>query len=465
MLDRQIVQFAQQVASQSPEQNSAKKQVGAVLPHNLMVRQWHLDADAATGAGYVSHPQQFRIPADLPTGFSTVQLKAGADTASLRVYTLRDAQTQVQVAAPLAESDMLSRELAEALVLPVSLILLFFMVVFRWRMRQALQPLQRLHEDIALRKQGWKEGLTEEDQPVELAAPVQAINQLVQQLLKNLELQQHFIADAAHELRTPLTALRLQLQNLQQTLAPEQQAEGAESLEEMGRGIARATRLVEQLLQLARVQHHSQAYQAEVIDIVPLVRSTMAELSWAASGANMEMAYEGPERVLVSAYPFALRILLENLLHNAFKYGLSGSVVQVCLFSQMPDEDQGIAKAVKLPKSGKNGKTAPVALTALQLSEATTGEAPEYYWALQVRNEGTGIAAVWYPRLFERFFRLSEHQSLPGSGLGLPIVREIARLHGSEVYVAPLHEGRELPGFCIGVRLPAVVNTRIGERE
>ena len=455
VLDRQLQQFAHLMVVHDLVDDS-KDQDGEnpVLPRNLMVRQWRIGA----ALGYVSHPEQFKIPFDLPVGFSTVKVQTAGIDSHLRVYALKSGKSMIQVAAPLAERDMLSRELAEALILPVIIILLFFMGIFRWRMRRALQPLQLLHQDIAQHKNSWKEGLNEAAQPLELAAPVQAINQLVRQLLKNLELQQHFIADAAHELRTPLTALRLQLGNLQQGLDPAQQQTSAEALAEMGRGIARATRLVEQLLQLARLQHHSQSYQTEGVDIVPLIHKTLIDMAAPAAAANMELAYDGPDSALVQAFPFALRILLENLLNNAFKYGQNGTLVQVSL-ALAPTQDEFAAPEAALPAPAfhTDGKSTEVAPAPEPENEhALPTHLPPNTWLLSVKNEGDGIDPEWYPRVFERFFRMSEHQNLPGSGLGLPIVREIARLHGGEVFLAPLHEDAPAPGLLIGLTLCGV---------
>ena len=489
VLDRQLQQFAHLMVVHDlvgDSQNDDGQE--PVLPPNLMVRQWRLGASLA----YVSHPEQFKIPFDLPVGFSTVQVDTVGINSSLRVYTLLSGKSMIQVAAPLAERDMLSRELAEALILPVIAILLFFMGIFRWRMRRALTPLLLLDQDIAQHKNSWKEGLNEADQPLELAAPVQAINQLVRQLLKNLELQQHFIADAAHELRTPLTALRLQLGNLQQSLDPAQQQTSADALAEMGRGIARATRLVEQLLQLARLQHHSQSYQTEGLDIVPLIHKTLIDMAAPAAAAHMELAYDGPDSAVVQAFPFALRILLENLLNNALKYGQSGTLVQVCLELAPTGPDTAAATenldcamasdakssihantsspyglprrppvrndeltqslpSQELPQH--NPEQEPYQLPQPENEHALPACLPANTWLLSVKNEGDGIDAEWYPRVFERFFRMSEHQNLPGSGLGLPIVREIARLHGGEVFLAPLHPDAAAPGLVIGVTL------------
>ena len=444
VLDRQLQQFAHLMVVHDLASDSQEGADQPALPENLMVRQWRQGASTA----YVSHPEQFKIPFDLPQGFSTVQVKSAGSSTQMRVYALKSGKSMIQVAAPLAERDLLSRELGEALLLPVIVILLVFMGIFRWRMRKALDPLQRLHEDIAVRKNGWKQGLDEEGLPAELAAPVQAINQLVQRLFKNMELQQHFIADAAHELRTPLTALRLQLGNLQQSLSQDQQDESAESLQEMTRGINRATRLVEQLLQLARLQHQGQTYQAEAADIVPLIHKTMAELSGFAAAANMELAYEGPDHARAMVYPFALRILLENLLQNAFKYGQSGAVVQVCL--ELPERElaSDVAELWEAMHPVAQGQTQ---------SDHPDAAPQKHTWVLSITNEGSGIDPAWHPRIFERFFRLSEHQNLPGSGLGLPIVREIGRLHGSEVFLEAVHEGAEQPGLRIGLELPGAL--------
>jgi len=432
VMDQQLQQLAHLMVVHDLAGDSMADDDQLPMPHNLMVRQWRIGASTA----YVSHPEQFKIPFDLPQGYSTVQIKAAGMTSHLRVYTLEAAGSMIQVAAPLTERDTLSRELAETLIAPVILILLFFMGVFRWRMRQALAPLQRLHEEIAERKNGWKTPLDASVQPVELVAPVNAINQLVNQLLRNLQTQQHFIADAAHELRTPLTALRLQLGNLKQNIHTLEDAKPksaktsapliTESLSEMGMGIDRAARLVEQLLQLARLQHQGQAHHRERVDIVPLIRDTLAHMAYFSNRAQMELAYEGPSRAKAWVFAFSLRILLENLIQNACKYGQPGTTVTVRL---RRDDGQAAAGGV-------------------------VDEANLVGWSLEVCNEGAGIDPEWHERAFERFFRLSEHQNMPGSGLGLAIVREIALLHESEVQLRALHPDAAEPGLVVAMHLP-----------
>jgi len=125
-------------------------------------------------------------------------------------------------------------------------------------------------------------------------------------------------------------------------------------------------------------------------------------------------------------FAFSLRILLENLIQNACKYGQPGTTVTVRL---RRDDGQAAAGGV-------------------------VDEANLVGWSLEVCNEGAGIDPEWHERAFERFFRLSEHQNMPGSGLGLAIVREIALLHESEVQLRALHPDAAEPGLVVAMHLP-----------
>ncbi len=115
--------------------------------------------------------------------------------------------------------------------------------------------------------------------PRELDTIVGALNRLLERIRRLRVREKRFIADAAHELRTPLAVLDLHAQN---ALATEDPADRREALEELRRGVARATRLVTQLLTLARLEPEEEEQEASAriaSDLLVEVREALAELS------------------------------------------------------------------------------------------------------------------------------------------------------------------------------------------
>ncbi|VDZ58003.1 Sensor protein qseC [Serratia odorifera] len=208
--------------------------------------------------------------------------------------------------------------------------------------------------------------------------------------------ERRFTSDAAHELRSPLAALRVQTEVVQ--LAGDDVAMRERAVENLSVSIDRATRLVDQLLTLSRLDALPNLDGQAPVDWGQLVPATLAEQEHHAHQAGVTLRYQ-PQGAPSprSGDGLLLSLLVRNLLDNAVRYTPTGSAVTVTL------------------------------------------NAAE----LRVEDEGPGVTTQHLARLGERFYR-PPGQEQTGSGLGVSIVQRIADLHGLRVSFANRREG----GIC-----------------
>jgi two-component system sensor histidine kinase QseC len=223
--------------------------------------------------------------------------------------------------------------------------------------------------------------------PQELEPVAASLNRLLQQVNQLVDREKRFIADAAHELRTPLAVLRIHAQNAQQAGS---EADRDEALRQLLAGVDRTTRVVTQLLTLARLEPSAQQLRLGPLDKRRLTRDTLAELTPLAIARDQELTLEIDEHgdYSLTGDAASLATLLQNLVGNALTYTPSGGRIEVQLRST-PDK-----------------------------------------LIIEVADSGPGIAPELREQLFERFVRLGDGQ---GAGLGLSIVARIAELHGATV--------------------------------
>ena len=221
----------------------------------------------------------------------------------------------------------------------------------------------------------------------EIGHLIEVINALLDRLERASATERRFASDAAHELRTPLAVLRSGLEvALTRDRSPE---ENRAALENAHREVVALCRIAEELLMLARLNGEA-AIVREPVDlaaIVDEVSGTVEPLA-AAKGIELTAGVAGPLTIDGSATH--LRRLVINLVDNALKFTPSGGRVAVSLASE-------------------DGRA-----------------------VLRVADTGPGIEEKDLPLIFERFFR-GAHANSDGSGLGLSLCREIARLHGGQI--------------------------------
>jgi len=321
-----------------------------------------------------------------------------------RTYGVATRERVIQVAQPVEIRQRLAARAAWRSVQPLLVIAPFAALAIWWLAAQNLAPLDRLARELGKREARSLAPLPTTGLPDEVAPLASALNALLERLRSALDAQRAFVADAAHELRSPLTALKLQLELLRR----EGDAEGREAARAaLAEGIARASRLVEQLLALARAEPDAAA-PAECVDLVAIARQAVADTLPLAQSRSVgfELLETGP--AFVSGDELALGLLVRNLTDNAARYAPPGSRVEV----------------------------------------SVSGNATEVL--LQVDDSGPGIAEDERERVFDRFYRRADNGE-SGSGLGLAIVRSVALAHGASIAL-----GRApLGGLRVSVSFPA----------
>ncbi|WP_194791446.1 sensor histidine kinase [Pseudomonas sp. UFMG81] len=249
-----------------------------------------------------------------------------------------------------------------------------------------LQPLQNMARVIRGRHAESLEPLQLVPLPKELEPMQAAINRLLAQIDELLRREHRFIADAAHEMRTPLAILRLHAQNAQSTTSD---AERDKALAFLIGGVDRLTRVVNQLLTLARLEPRLAQRNWAPVDVAAVVAETLAELTPWILARGLEPSLEiveGDDHCL-SSDAGALGIALQNLVTNAVEHSTPGGQIRVTLRR----ERQALL--------------------------------------LEVEDEGPGIPPADLQRVFERFY---SKDAPNGAGLGLSIVGTIMdRLGGS----------------------------------
>ena len=316
----------------------------------------------------------------------------------------------IQVAQPERVRHERAVQAALRSVLPLLAVAPALALVIGWLVQRSLAPLQRLAEEVRARDSGSLQPLPEVDLPDEVLPLVQSLNALLDRLGAALAAQRHFVGDAAHELRSPLTALKLQVQVLRR--APDE-ATRDEAARALTAGVDRATRLVEQLLALARSEA-GPPRAASATPLAELVRQAMADVAPFADarGTTLELdVADGAEGATVPG-DGDVAVLARNLIDNAVRYSPPGGHVSVWVGADAAQ------------------RGAPV---------------------LQVDDDGPGIPAADREIVFDRFVRRDSAAGQTGSGLGLAIVRQVALRQGADVSLGESPAG----GLRVRVAWPA----------
>ncbi|HLS85359.1 MAG TPA: ATP-binding protein [Burkholderiales bacterium] len=350
------------------------------------------------------------LPADLPQtfaeGFRTIATAQGP----WRVFTHVAEEGIVQVGQPLETRDALARDVTFRALIPMALLIPLVALVTPWALRRGLRPLAETSRRVSDRDAARLDPLPDDNVPTELLPLVGQINALLARLSAQLDADRRFLADAAHELRSPVAALALQVQLAARAQTPPARAA---ALHELSRGIERARRLVQQLLDFARFEPGVTLEPFEELDLAALARATVGLYAARADerGVDLGADAEGPARLLGSEAE--LRSLIENLVDNALRYSPEGTSVTVAV------------------------------------------RRLEHDLELSVVDEGPGIPSAERTRVFERFYRVAGDPTA-GSGLGLSIVRAIVERHQGTIELGETHPGLPRPGLAVRVRFPAL---------
>jgi PAS domain S-box-containing protein len=232
--------------------------------------------------------------------------------------------------------------------------------------------------------------------------------------LKEVErMKARFMAGVTHELKTPLSVIRLHSKNLLNYFERLTVPKRTELLHSIERQAALLSQLIEDILELSRLDAGIMEANHQPLDLVELVERVVTDLRPLAEAKRVALKWQKPpDPVTTMANSIQLERVARNLVDNAVKYTPAGGLVTVKLALEQ-DDGRGVA-------------------------------------AIQVIDTGIGILPEHQVRVFERFYRVDPSHTLPGTGLGLAIVKEIVNAHGGSIQL----ESSPGAGSTFTVRLP-----------
>jgi two-component system sensor histidine kinase TctE len=309
----------------------------------------------------------------------------------------------IQVAETLQGREELTDNILLGVVLPQLLLIVLAALAVWFGVARGLKPLKDLQNAVASRSPSDLRPLAADATPKEVKPLISAINELLTRLREDREAQKRFVANAAHQLRTPLAGLKTQTELAERYKNAD---DLRHSLLQVRLSADRATRLVHQLLSLARLEPAVfNTAKLTSVDLNAIARDATRELVPQAIHKHIDLGFEGlPSKRMVSGDAESLYEMASNLIENAILYTQEGGKVTVRL------EDAPYPKLI-------------------------------------VEDNGPGIPEEERDRVFERFYRALGN-GVDGSGLGLAIVREIADAHEASV---KLMDGPEGAGTTVEV--------------
>jgi len=344
-------------------------------------------------------------------GFTTVRLNDGE---KWRVFVThgQERDVMVYVGEQTASRNAILWAILNSMLLPLLLALPLLAAGGWWAVRRGLAPLRQLSKLLQQRQPHGLEPIELHDMPLEMKPVADSLNGLFERIDHMVTSERRFTADAAHELRTPIAGIRAQAQVAMGAVDDIEQRNHA--LQATLAGCDRASRLVEQLLTLARLEAApaSSAAPAPTIDLSAVVRRIAADLATTALANHQTLELDALAPCMVVGNDMLVGVLVRNLIDNAIRYSPAGARILVSVTSE----------------AGK-----PL---------------------LRVEDSGPGLLDADMPRLGERFFRVLGNEQ-PGSGLGWSIVKRIADVFGAQLNVS---RSEQLGGLAVAVHwrvLPA----------
>lgn len=349
--------------------------------------------------GYISGEPSFPVPDELST--DRVQyyddLFLGRE---IRIVALRvplepgsgKGAALIQVGERVTLRTQFAHQLLLRMVLPQGVLIFLAMFAVWYGVGRGLAPLSDLRREIERRSDRDLSPLLGTRVPREVQPLIQAMNGLLGRLSSSIATQRRFIADAAHQLRTPIAGLKTQTElALRQAQAPEAQA----TLTQLHAATDRMTRLINQLLSLARAEPNAtRPGGTQEVKLGELAREAATDWVPRALARKIDLGFEGSSNdKRIEGDPFLLREMLNNLLDNAIRYTQQGGHVTVRVGT------------------------------------------PDDRIVLSVEDDGPGVPEPERGRVFERFYRVLG-TGTEGCGLGLAIAREIALRHGADITLA-----------------------------
>lgn len=292
-----------------------------------------------------------------------------------------------------------------SILIPEAVLAVVSIAVILLGIRSGLLPVEELRDEISSRSSSDLRPIEESTAPSELAPIIHGMNELLANLATAFAGHRRFIADAAHQLRTPLASLSSQIEVALATPP----GDVKKLLHQLLSTSQRTTHLANQLLSLARLEHTERSmYEVSTVDLREVIKKTAADFVTLAARKEIELDFD-LHSAQVQGSALMMRELFSNLLDNAVRYTTTGGRINISI--------------------------------------QTTGNSI----CLAIEDNGPGVADAELKTLGIPFHRLSS-ENPAGCGLGLAIVREIARLHGADLVFNRGAEGR---GLLVHILFPS----------
>lgn len=238
--------------------------------------------------------------------------------------------------------------------------------------------------------------ITAEPGEIETDEPATSVLLMLHDLTPVRQLEttrREFVANVSHELRNPLASVKAMVETLEDGAAGDPAA-AADFLGRINREVDRMNALVNDLLELSRVESGQSELHREPVDAAATIEAVRADLEHRIAETGVAVTVSAAEGVVAMGDAEKLRQVVSNLLDNALKFTPRGGTIELCADNS---EQDGVL--------------------------------------IQVRDSGPGIAPEHLPHLFERFYKVDRSRRDQGTGLGLAIAKHIVEMHGGEVGV------------------------------
>jgi two-component system sensor histidine kinase QseC len=299
----------------------------------------------------------------------------------------------------------LINEISWDMLFPLALAVPLLAMAIGGGVGRGLEPLRRVAAAVGRRSPSNLQPVDLEKVPAELNVVIETLNVLLHRLHEAFERERRFTTDAAHEIRTPLAGIKT---HAQVALRQGNENQRRQAMEEVIQGVDRTTRLVEQLLTLARLDHEALASEFHAVDLGSIAADVIAALDSDARAKRITVSLLRTSHNPLPGNALSLSMMIRNLVDNAIRYTPEGGAVQVEI-----GNDAG-------------------------------------HPFVSVIDNGPGVPEAERVRVFDRFYRGSRTTPY-GCGLGLSIVRRIADLHAASVDLGAAPFGR---GLQVRVKFP-----------
>jgi signal transduction histidine kinase len=230
-----------------------------------------------------------------------------------------------------------------------------------------------------------------------------------------------FISIVSHELRTPLTSMQAGLSLLHNNIITPSSREGKITLDIVTSGVNRLVRLVNDILDLERLESGKINLEIKHFDVIILMDTAIAQMQDLANeGGIIFKSYFQPCEI--NADPDRLLQVLINLISNAIKFSVRGSIIEISCDTEL---------------SSNNRQIEPVNSNSSEEKAEFQSENDRQYLLFKIKDQGRGIPKENLETIFERFQQVdsSDAREKGGTGLGLAICRSIVQQHGGRIWV------------------------------